>query len=125
MGGDGRHFEDVGEHELGVAVLGVFFQQLVQDGPGLGAVAVEEVLASRAQAVGPLPAGAQRGVEGHVAEQVEGVGLGLAGGFGQLLEVDAPLGQGLDDRGALLRVGPLGAQLRRALGQRVRTFSAV
>ncbi len=87
VGGEGRALEHVGQHELGVAVLGVFFEQPLQDGAGLGAVALEEVLAVLLEALRALAAGAQRRVEGQVAEQVEGVGFGLAGGLGQLVEV--------------------------------------
>ena len=65
---------------------------------GLGPVLLEEVLLLLAQPLGPLAAGAQRGVEGEVAEQVERVGVGLVGGLGQLVEVDAALRQACDDR---------------------------
>ena len=70
--GNRRDVEDVRQDELGVAVLGVFLQQLVQNLPRLGAVPVKKVFALGAQLLCPLPAGAQRGVEGEVAEQVEG-----------------------------------------------------
>ena len=80
-GGDRRHFQHVGKDELRRAVLGVLLQQLVEDRARLGAVAVEEVLCSLLrQPLGALAAGAQRRVEGEVAEQVERVGVRLLGG---------------------------------------------
>ena len=90
MGGNRRHFQNVGEGKLRRAMVGIYFQEFVQDGLGLGAILVEKVFLVLAQPVGPLPAGAQGGIIGHMAEKVEGIGLGLAGGFGQFLKVDAP-----------------------------------
>ena len=114
VGGDRRHLQHVGQDELGVAVLGVLFEEFVQDRRGpRGRSGRRSPCCLAAQALGALAAGAQRGVEGEVAEQVEGVGLGLAGGLGQFVEVDAAFGQRLDDLGALLGVGPLRAQLGR------------
>src|SRR6266508_2338169 len=97
MPGERRHPQHVGQEELGVAVLGVLFQQLLEHLAGLRAVAIEEVLARLAKALRPLAPGAQRSVEGQVAEEIEGIGLGLAGDLAELGEVDAALLQLLDD----------------------------
>ena len=59
-----------------------------------------------------LTAGAKRRVEGDVAEQVEGIGVRLLGGFGKVIEADATLGQALDDFGSPHGVGPLRPQGR-------------
>ena len=83
---DRRHAQHVGQQELGVAVLGVLVEQLFEDGARLGAVAAPEVLALALECQRAFAARAQRGVEGQVAEQVEGVGLGLAGALGQFVE---------------------------------------
>ena len=114
--GDRRHFQHVGDDELRRAVLGVLFQQFLQDVPGLGAVLVEEVLAFGAEPLGPFPPGPQRGVEGQVAEQVERVGVRLLGGLGQFVEVDAPLGQAVDDLAATVRRRPIACEARRRWG---------
>ena len=58
-------------------MLGVFLQQLVQDGCASGPYCVKEILLLSAQRGRPLTAGAQRRIEGEVAEQIEGIGLGL------------------------------------------------
>src|SRR3989475_8303658 len=59
--GERRDVKHVGQDELGVAVLGVLLQQLVQDLTSFGAVAVEEVLALVTEPLRALAAGAQRG----------------------------------------------------------------
>ena len=104
--------EHVRQDELRIAVLGVLLQQLVQDLAGLGSIPGEEVLVRLSQTLRSLAAGAKRGVEGQVTEEVERVGLGLLGGLGEFREVDAALFELPDDLGPLLRVGPLGAQFR-------------
>src|SRR5262249_28645705 len=60
---DGRHFQRVRENELSRAVLGVLVEELVKNLPGLGSVAVEEVLAVTAKALGALATCTQRPVE--------------------------------------------------------------
>ena len=60
----------------------------------------------------PLTAGAERRVEGDVAEQVEGIGVWLLGGVGKVIKADATLGQALDDLGSPHGVGPLRPQRR-------------
>ena len=60
-----------------------------------------------------------------MAEQVERVGVGLLGGLGQLVEVDAALLERLDDLGALLGIGPCGAQLRRGRAERADLLGGV
>src|SRR6266540_6727063 len=92
---------------------------------GLRAVAIEEALARLAKALRPLAPGAQRSVEGQVAEEVEGIGLGLAGDLAELGEVDAALLQFLDDLGTLRRVGPACAQRRRARAQHADLLAGV
>ena len=63
-------------------MLRVFLQQLVEHLPGLGAVAVEEVLARFAKPLRPFATGVQRRVEGQVAQQVERIRVGLLGNLG-------------------------------------------
>jgi hypothetical protein len=48
-----------------------------------------------------------------VTQEIEGIGLGLAGLFSKLSEVDAPLGQSRDCVAALVDIGPAGAQINR------------
>src|SRR6266540_1915282 len=86
-----RYFEHVGQHELSGAVLGVLLQQLVQERSGFGGVLVEEVLTVLLKPFRPLSPGAERGIVGQVTEQVEGVGVGLAGSNGQFVEADPAL----------------------------------
>ena len=61
-----------------------------------------------------LTAGEYGRVEGQMAEEIERVGVGLAGLGGDGLEVNAALGQLLDNCGALLRVGPAGSEVLQA-----------
>ena len=58
-----------------------------------------------------------------MAEQVEGVGVGLAGLFGQLVEVDAALSKRCDDLAALVWIRPR-SRRSAAVGAIVRTLSA-
>ena len=92
MVGKRWHLEHIGQDELGVAMLRVFFQQFFQNCTGFGTKAVEKVLPLALQPLGPLATGTQRGVEGEVTEQVEGVRLRLTGDLGQLFEIHAPFG---------------------------------
>jgi len=107
------NLQGIGYHELCVAVLGEFLQQLVEDLTRFGAEAFEEILARGFHALCALAARAQRCVEGEVAEQVERVGLLLVQARGQLGEVDAVCVQLRDDFRALAGIGPAGAQLAR------------
>lgn len=58
--GDGWDFQNVGQHELGVAVLGIFFKQFVQDLAGFGTELVEEIFFVPLEAVRAFAAGAER-----------------------------------------------------------------
>ena len=111
--GNWRDFQHDRQNELRCAVLGVFFEQLAENLPCLGAVLLEEIFACLAELLRPLAAGAERGVEGEMTEQVERVRVGLLRGVGEFGEVDPALLQAADDLESLLRVGPLGAQLGR------------
>ena len=113
MTGNGRYFQDVGEKELGVSMRRVFFKQFFENDSGLGSKTVEKVLPLAPEPLGAFPPGVQWGVEGKVAKQIEGIGLRLPGGVGQLFEYHPPFGQPLDDLGTPFGVGPLGAQFRR------------
>ena len=53
-----------------------------------------------------------------MADQVERVGVGLVGGFGQVVEVDAPLFEPLDDVATFFWVCPFVAQFRRIAVER-------
>ena len=108
-----RNLEHIRQYKLGRAVLGIFFEQLVEDLPRFRAVLLEEIFACLAELLRPLAAGAERGVEGEMTEQVERVRVGLLRGVGEFGEVDPALLQAADDLESLLRVGPLGAQLGR------------
>ena len=77
MVGDWLNVQHVGKDELGCAVFGVFFQQLFKDLAGFRRVWVEEVLFLRPQRLSAVTAGAQRGVVGEMANQVEGVRIRL------------------------------------------------
>lgn len=77
VGGEGRDLEHVGQHELGVAVLGVFFEQLLQDGAGFGALAVGQIQdPGSAVLAGTVPAGVP-----ELPADLEGHG-GFPGGLG-------------------------------------------
>ena len=88
--GERRHFQHIGQNELGVAVLGVFFQQFLEYLPGrwdqtphpafghlLPIGCGEGAVALGFQALRALAAGAERGVEREMAEQIERVGVRL------------------------------------------------
>ena len=53
-----------------------------------------------------------------MTEQVERIGIRLTGSFCQVVEIDAPLGETLNDLGSLLRVSPLCSKLRRGAIER-------
>src|SRR6266481_5025340 len=86
--GERRYVQDVRKNELRVAVLRVFVEQLLEDLSGFGSEAVEEILSGLAKTLRAFAARTQRSVEREVTEQIEGIGVGLLGGFGQLVEVD-------------------------------------
>jgi hypothetical protein len=60
-----------------------------------------------------------------VAEQVKRIGIWLAGLGRDRLEIDAALGQLLDDCGALLRVGPASTEVFRAGAEAADLFGRV
>ena len=124
MGGNGGTSSTSGMTNWAVPCSAYFSSSSSRICLRLRAVLVEEVLALPGAAVGPLAAGAQRRVEGHVAEQVERVGVGLAGDVGQLVEVDARALPACDDLRPLRGVGPVLPQFAAEVN-RVRTFSAV
>ena len=78
--GEGRNLEHIWNCELGIPIHGVLFEQVIQNLTGLGAIAAEEIRSGLAEMLGPLPPGAQRGIEGEVTEEVERIGVGLLGG---------------------------------------------
>src|SRR5512139_1799265 len=82
---DGRHFEHVGQDELGRAVLRVLVEQFVEDLARLGAMLVEELLPFAPKALRPLPPGPKGRIESKVADEIERVGLGLARHLRQLI----------------------------------------
>jgi len=106
MVGDRWDLQHIGDDELGRTIFGVFVQQIMEDCPGLWPILIEEVFFLLPQPVGAFPTGAQGGVEGDMAEQVERIRLGLVCGRGQFVEVDAALLEQGNDYRALLRVGP-------------------
>ena len=122
---DRRHFQHVGDDELRRAVLGVLVEQFVENLSGVGSELVEEVPPVRAEPLGPLAPSAQRGVERQVADQVERVGVGLVGGLGQVVEVDAALFEPVDDVPAFVGIGPFAAQLSRIAVQRANLVGRV
>ncbi len=63
------------------------------------------------QAVGALAASADGGVVGQMAEEVERIGVGLAGLDGEGAEIDAALGKLVEDDGPGFGLGPAGAQV--------------
>ena len=109
--GDRRHLQHFGKDELRRSVVGVLVQQFVQHGAGLGRVAVEEVCLVPSHPLGTLAPRSQWSVERQVAEQVERIGVGLSGGLGQLVKVDAAFLQPVDDLGTPGRIGPVVAQV--------------
>ncbi len=60
-----------------------------------------------------------------MAQQVERVGVRLAGLGGHLLEINAALGKLADDVGALIGIGPADAQFVRAGAERPHLFGGV
>ena len=107
---DRRNFQHVGNDELGGSVFGVLVEQFVEDLAGLGAKLIEEIRPFRPQALRPFAPCAEGSVERQVTDQVEGVGVGLVGGLGQMVEVDSAFGQTVDDFATPLWVGPFAAQ---------------
>ena len=110
---------------MGCAVLRILLQQVFEDLARRGGVAFEEVLLLAPEVCGTLPPRAQRGVEGDVAEQIEGVSVRLAGHRAQLVEADAALFEQLDHQRAGLRIGPLLAQRRQRGVERAHLFAGI
>ncbi len=107
------------------AVDSVFFEQVAQDLAGFGGVIGEEGGLLCLKPIGALAAGEDRRVESEMAEEVERIGVGLAGLGGDGLEIDAALGQLLDNLGALGVVGPAGAEVFRAGAEGADLFGGV
>jgi hypothetical protein len=84
---------------------------MLQNGSRLGLVPFEERPLIGLYATGALAAGLKRCVEGDVAEEIEGVGVRLARRLCEILEVDATVGEPLDDLGALSMVPPSGPKI--------------
>ena len=95
-----RNLQDVRIVEVGDAFVLVFLEQGFEHGAGLRAVLGEDI--ALADVVGALAAGERRLVEGHVADQVEGVEV-LAHFLGQRVEQQTFALQFLDD--GLLALG--------------------
>ena len=116
--GNGPDFQHVGQRELQFAVAGVFLQQVVQNFAGFRREEFEEGNVLLLQAVGALAAGEHRRVEGQMAQKIERVGLRLARLRRDLREINAALGQLLNDVGALAGIRLAGAQVVRAGAER-------
>ncbi len=69
-------------------MLGILLEQIAENRTRLRAVLVEKVLVVFTKPVGALSPGPERRVEGYVAEKVEWISIRLAGGLGQIVEVD-------------------------------------
>jgi hypothetical protein len=104
-----RNPKNVGQHELRVAVLRIFLEELIKDLPGLGSILLKEVLSLLLQALGSLAPRAKRRIERQVAEKIERVRVWLFRLLGEFLKADSALGKGLDDLATLLRFGPASA----------------
>src|ERR1700730_10664536 len=89
VGRDGRHLERVRDHELLWAEFAVLLEQRMENRLRLWAVLVEEIFLVLAELLCTLLAGAERRIEGEMAEQVERIRLGLSGRFRECLEIDA------------------------------------
>ncbi len=104
MASNGSDLQDARIVEVGDAFVLVFLEQGFEHGAGLLAVLGEDV--ALADILGPLAPGERRLVEGHVADQVEGVEV-LAHFLGQRIEQQAFVLQFLDD--GLLALGAVPA----------------
>ena len=102
MGGDRRDFQDAGHGESSSTVLDVFVENLLENFAGLRLEVFPEVHAPFAQSVGTVSPGAKRGAVGDVAQEVEGVDLGLARIVSELHQRDAAVFECLNDGGAFL-----------------------
>ena len=109
-----RHFQNIWERELRRAMLGILFQEVIEDVFGFWAVFVEEVLPFGLQSLCSFSSGPKRGVEGQVAEQIKRVGIRLAGLECKRLEINATLAQLLNDERALLWIAPARPEFHRA-----------
>ena len=90
---DRRNLQHVGQDELRDAVLARTCRAVRRGSAAPPGRSWSKKSFAPAAALRALAAGAQRRVEGEVAEQVERVGVGLLGRLGQLVEVDAALCQ--------------------------------
>src|SRR5687767_2908127 len=91
-----REFEYVRERELHSPVLSVFVEKGTEDGPSFGPKFAER--GARPKAVGAFTPGANRRVEGQMAEQIQRVGFGLTALKGEMVDVDAAFAKFRDDR---------------------------
>ena len=123
--GNWGEFQHIRQRELEFAVSRVFFQKVVEDSTGFRGKPGEEGGFVFFYAIRPLAAGENGGIEGQMAQEVKRVGVGLACLQGHLLEINAALGQLLDDFGTLAGVGPTGAQFVRAGAKRPDFFGGV
>ncbi len=92
---EGRNAQHVSIVEIEYAFVGIFGQQRVEHGAGLGAVLREHV--TLFDVLGALAAGERLLVEGDMADEVEGIEV-LAKFFGDRIERQALGLQFLDDR---------------------------
>lgn len=102
--------------------LAYFSTQFVENLAGFEAKFVEEGLL---QLLDALFASEHGTVEREVAQQVEGVGLGLSGLLCDLVKIHAALGELLNDFGALLAIGPAGTEFIGILADRADFFGLV
>src|SRR5437899_1391387 len=107
MGGNGRDLEYIGQHELGVAINGVLFEQVFENLARLRPVALKEVEAGLTELLRTLSPRAEGGVEGKMTNQVERIGVRLLGCLGKFIEADPPLGKAANDLRSLCRISPL------------------
>jgi len=87
-------------------MLRVLLQQIVKDSLRVSPIPVEEILLLLAHPFRPFSSTPNRGVEGDVTEQIERIGIRLAGSRPKLVEINSPLFELGNDIGAELGIGP-------------------
>ena len=105
-----RYLQYIRQLEMHAAVLGVFVQHGAEDLARGRQVLLEERRFFLLQALGAFAPGSQRGMEGQVTQQVEGVRLRLAGHVGESFHVDTLFQKAIDDFRPAFGVQPVPAK---------------
>ena len=118
MVGDRGNPKHVRQHELRVAVLGIFLEQLVQYLSRFDPILREQVPSRLPELLCALSSSTQRCVEREMTQQVERIGVWLVRSVRELSEINATFFQPLNQLRPLLGVGPSSAKFWRCGAQR-------